>query len=262
MVSDFEQVIVMQLLLEKPSAYYLSELQQHLDDTTGTWVHVSTICCTVYCLGYTRKRLQHIALQRSDDLRAQYMAEISLFDPCTLVWVDESGFRQRNSIRAYRYSLQGLRAEDHQLKLGKSRINAIGIMSYQGMEDVYLTEDNVNGDIFEHFVGSCLLPILMPFNGVNTHLVVMDNCSVHHLERVVEMINSVGALIRFLPPYSPDLNPIELVFSKVKSFIKANYLVMQSTSIPRVVVSMAFNTITQEDCSLHTTFRIHFLTLL
>ena len=248
MLSDFEQVIVMQLLLEKPSAY-LSELQQHLYDTTGTWVHVSTICRTVYRLGYTRKRLQHIALQRSDDLRAQYMAEISLFDPCTLVWVDESGFRQRNSIRAYGYSLRGLRAEDHQLKLGKSRINAIGIMSYQGMEDVYLTEDNVNGDIFEHFVGSCLLPILMPFNGVNTHsVVVMDNCSVHHVERVVEMINSVGALIRFLPPYSPDLNPIELVFSKVKSFIKANYLVVQSTSIPRVVVSMAFNTITQEDC--------------
>ncbi len=160
-------------------------------------------------------------------------------------------------------SLRGLRAEDHQLKLGKSRINAIGIMSYQGMEDVYLTEDNINGDIFVHFVGSCLLPILMPFNGVNTHsVVVMDNCSVHHVERVVEMINSVGALIRFVPPYSPDLNPIELAFSKVKSFIKANYLVVQSTSISRVVVSMAFNTVTWEDCSLHTTFRIHFLTLL
>ena len=69
-------------------------------------------------------------------------------DPCTLVWVDESGFQQRNSIRAYGYSLQGLRAEDHQLKVGKSRINAIGIMSYHGIDDVYLTEDNVNGDTF------------------------------------------------------------------------------------------------------------------
>ena len=62
------------------------------------------------------------------------------------------------------------------------------------------------------------------------------------------MINSVGALVRLLPPYSPDLNPIELVFSKVKFFTKANYLVVQCTSIPRVVVSLAFNTVTQEDC--------------
>ena len=60
------------------------------------------------------------------------------------------------------------------------------------------------------------------------------------------MINSTGALIRFLPPYSPDLNPIELVFSKVKSFVKANELVFQYS--PRIVVSMAFNTITEHDC--------------
>ena len=81
------------------------------------------------------------------------------------------------------------------------------------MEDVYLTEDNVNGDIFEHFVGSCLLPILMPFNGVNTQsVIVMDNCSVHYLESS----GDDQVWVRFLPPYSPDLN---LVFSKVKSLI-------------------------------------------
>ncbi len=88
----------------------------------------------------------------------------------------------------------------------------------------------------------------MPFNGINSHsVVIMDNCSIHHLERVLEMITSVGALIRFLPPYSPDLNPIELVFSKVKSFWKANDLVVQSTSNPHTLVLMAFNSVTQQD---------------
>ena len=47
-------------------------------------------------------------------------------------------------------------------------------MSFQGGEDVYLTEENVSGDIFEHFVGSCLLPLPMPFNGVNTHSVALS----------------------------------------------------------------------------------------
>ena len=122
-------------------------------------------------------------------------------------------------------------------------------MSLSGMEDIYITEENVNGDIFEHFVASCLLPQLMPFNGVNTHsVVIMDNCSVHHLERVAQMITNTGAILKFLPPYSPDLNPIELVFSKAKSFIKSNHVVMHSTIHPRMIVSMAFNTITQDDC--------------
>ena len=115
-LNEFEQVTVMQILIDNPCVYP-REIQRQLYDATGTWVHLSTICRAVHCLGFTRKRLQHIALQRSDDLRAQYMSEISLFDPCTLVWVDESGFRQRNSIRAYGYSLRGLRVIEPRLDI-------------------------------------------------------------------------------------------------------------------------------------------------
>lgn len=247
LLSEFEQLTVLQSMIDHPGIY-LTELQQLLYDATGTWVHVSTICRTVHHLGFTRKRLQHIALQRSDELRAQFMAEISVFNPSMLVWVDETGFRRRNSIRTYGYSLRGMRATDYQLSVGQKSINAIAVMSLAGVEDFYLTEENVNGDIFEDFIRTTLLPILMPFNGANSHsVVVLDNCSVHHLETVLQMITSVGALVRFLPPYSPDLNPIELVFSKVKSFWKANSLVAQSTSNPRTLVSMAFSTVSQED---------------
>ena len=77
-------------------------------------------------------------------------------------------------------------------------------MSVHGMEDIYITEENINGDTFEHFVATCLLPQLMPFNGINTHsIVVMDNCSVHHMERVTEMITSVGALLKCPPRLQP-----------------------------------------------------------
>ena len=62
------------------------------------------------------------------------------------------------------------------------------------------------------------------FNGTNDRsIVVMDNASVHHVDRVVATIQQTGALVRFLPPYySPDLNPIKEVFAKVKSYLKAN----------------------------------------
>ena len=248
LLSEFEQITVLQSMIDRPGIF-LIELQQHLNEVTGTTVHISTICRTVHRLGFTRKCLQHIALQRSDEKRAEFMAEISTFDPSTLIWVDETGFRRRNSVRAYGYSLRGMRATDYQLRVGQKSINAIAVMSLEGgVDDVYLSQENVNGDIFEDFVRTTLLPILMPFNGTNSHsVVIMDNCSIHHLERVLEMITSVGALVKFLPPYSPDLNPIELVFSKVKSFWKANDLVVQSTSSPRTLVSMAFNTITLQD---------------
>ena len=164
LLSEFEQITVLQSMIDTPGIY-LTELQQKLNDATGKWIHLSTICRTVHRLGFTRKRLQHIALQRSEELRAQYMAEISVFDPSMLVWVDETGFQRRNSIRAYGYSLRGMRATDYQLTIGRKRINAIAVMSLEGVEDVYLSEENVNGVIFEDFVRTTLLPILMPFNG-------------------------------------------------------------------------------------------------
>ena len=49
----------------------------------------------------------------------------------------------------------------------------------------------------------------------------MDNASIHHIDGIVDMITSIGALVIFLPPYSPDYNPIEEAFSKVKTLIKA-----------------------------------------
>ena len=49
---------------------------------------------------------------------------------------------------------------------------------------------------------------------------IIDNCSIHHIPGVVEMIQEVGALVHFLPPYSPDYNPIEEAFSKVKTTLR------------------------------------------
>ena len=61
----------------------------------------------------------------------------------------------------------------------------------------------------------------MPFDGYNPHsIVIMDNCSIHHVLGIKEMIEETGALLLFLPPYCPDFNPIEEAFSKVKSVLR------------------------------------------
>ena len=57
-----------------------------------------------------------------------------------------------------------------------------------------------------------------------------------------------GALIRYLPPYSPDLNPIEEVFAQVKQFLKGNHLAYHCTSEPRIMLTAAFNSVEPVDC--------------
>ena len=82
-------------------------------------------------------------------------------------------------------------------------------MSTDGIEDVFITDGSLDGDVFLYFVRKQLLPILQPFDCND------GQCAIHHVDSVVARINSVGALVRFLPSYSPDMNPIESVFSEV-----------------------------------------------
>ena len=76
----------------------------------------------------------------------------------------------------------------------------------------------------------------------------MDNASIHHIAEVADLILHTGALLHFLPPYSPDLNPVEQVFSKVKAIIKENDQLLQVFSQQRVLLTTAYDMITDHDC--------------
>jgi hypothetical protein len=84
----------------------------------------------------------------------------------------------------------------------------------------------------------------------------MDNASIHHTEQVVDMIeNQLKARLLFLPPYSPDLNPAEEVFSKVKTIMKQNDSLLQVCSHEemRVFLTIAFGMVTRGDCNSYIT---------
>ena len=96
-------------------------------------------------------------------------------------------------------------------------------MLMAGFNDYKAMSCTVDDDKFYVFIQASLLPHLMPFDGSNPHsIVILDNCSIHRVPRVVEMIQEVDALVHFLPPYSLDYNPIEEAFSKVTVNLKAN----------------------------------------
>ena len=74
-----------------------------------------------------------------------------------------------------------------------------------------------------------LLCRLNPFDGINHHsIIIMDNDSVQHVQETVDMLEEFGVLMYFIPPYSPDCNPIEELFSMLKSVLKANEYLSES----------------------------------
>ena len=252
LLGDFEQIIILRLILENPGIY-LHELADELQDVFGVTISVPTVCRTLKSMGCSRQVMRQIALQRSESLRAHFMSEVSVYDPAMLVWLDESGCDRRHAARKYGYSIRGIPVCDHRILIRGKRYTSIPILSMQGIHDVFITEGTTNGEKFAEFVEEYLLPHLLPFNGINPRsVVIMDNASIHHIHQVSDLIeNRAGAKILFLPPYSPDLNPVEGIFSQIKSIMKQHDKLFQVFSAPRVLLLMAFEQITTENCLSH-----------
>ena len=167
---------------------------------------------------------------------------------CLLIFIDETGSDNRNALRKYGYSLRGKTPVSHALLVRGERASAIACMSNSGLLDVQTIIGTSDGDTFYKFVHTHLLPHLMPFNGTNPHsIVILDNCSIHHVPEVAKAVQDVGSLLIFLPPYSPDLNPIEELFSKVKKVMKSSQLELSQIDIETLLLA-SFATVTTEDC--------------
>ena len=91
----------------------------------------------------------------------------------------------------------------------------VGALTLRGFIAPWVLDGPINRDAFETYVAKVLVPELRPGD-----VVVMDNLSSHKGHRVREMIEAAGAELRYLPPYSPDLNPIENAFAKLKAMLR------------------------------------------
>ncbi len=90
---------------------------------------------------------------------------------------------------------------------------------------------------------------MMPFNGINARsIAIMDNLSVHHVREVLDLFNQAGILVLFLPPYSPDLNPMEEAFSYIKSYLRKHDELLQAVPNPQDIIGSAFYSITVNHC--------------
>ena len=146
--------------------------------------------------------------------REAFKAWLAGVDPTKVKAVDESGVVQGMRL-GYGYAKRGTRLVVHApLRKGK-RISLLGWLGYDGSGALVLHQGTVKRWHFRGFVRAHLLPSLKPGD-----VVLWDNARIHEAPDLVEQIEALGATVRPLPRYSPEFNPIELLWSKLKHWIK------------------------------------------
>jgi len=135
-------------------------------------------------------------------------------DAKRLIFIDET-WAKTNMTRLRGRALRGKRLIDKSPHGHWKTTTLIAALGIEGVRCSTVVDGAVNRDVFAAFVKQVLVPALRPGD-----IVVMDNLSSHKGSRIRELIESAGAEVLFLPPYSPDLNPIEMIFSKIKQLLR------------------------------------------
>lgn len=149
--------------------------------------------------------------------RAAWREEFAAIDPARLVFVDESGASTAMD-HTYGRAPSGLRV-DGPVPQGHWKVVTLTAAVRLGgvPESACLAFDGAtNTAAFEGYVERCLAPALRPGD-----IVIMDNLSCHKTAEVARLIGAAGAEVRYLPAYSPDLNPIERLFAKLKAWLRS-----------------------------------------
>jgi len=149
--------------------------------------------------------------------RARWRRYQGRFDPRRLVFIDET-WAKTNMTRSHGRCRKGERLLA-KAPFGRWRtLTFLAALRHDRIDAPILFDGPINGVRFRAYVEQALIPTLAPGD-----IVIMDNLGSHKGQAVRAAIRQAGAHLFFLPPYSPDLNPIEMAFSKLKSFLrKAN----------------------------------------
>ena len=146
--------------------------------------------------------------------RRRWIREQGFLDPARLVFIDETAV-STNMVRSNGRSPRGERLIGY-VPLGHwETVTLVAGLRHTGIVAPMLINGAMNGEIFLAYLEQCLAPTLK-----RRDIVVVDNLPAHRVFGVEEAIEAVGASLRYLPQYSPDLNPIEMVFHPLKAFLR------------------------------------------
>jgi transposase len=197
---------------------------------TGRWTSLWRRCTSARfravarrCSGFLSamasllKKVLHASEQERADVaraRRRWIGKQGLLDSTHLVFIDETSVNT-SMTRSFGRGLRGERVIGHVPFAVWKTLTFVAALRCDRMTAPMMIKGALNGEVFLAYVEQCLVPTLR-----RGDIVIMDNVPAHKVEGVQEAIEAVGATLRYLPPYSPDLNPIENAYSAFKTFLR------------------------------------------
>ena len=157
-----------------------------------------------------------------------------------MVFLDESGVNT-GLTRNYGRSFGKERVKDSVPFNRPLRTTIVSSVRLNGEYAHQVIDGAMNSKLFKEYIEKVLCPTLKVGD-----IVIMDNLSSHKVKGIKELIESVGAKLKYLPPYSPDYNPIELLWSKMKSFLR-KWKIRVKEKLPEAITN-AISFVTESDC--------------
>lgn len=151
---------------------------------------------------------------RVRDLRETFLEALQGEDVTQFVFVDETSTNLTYA-RRYARAEGGQRTGQGVPLHGGPNVTLVAALGAQGLQAAMTVSGAVNGDVFAAYLDQVLGPTLAP-----GAVVVLDNLAAHKVAGLAEIAAAHGARLLYLPPYSPDFNPIELAFSKLKTWLR------------------------------------------
>jgi transposase len=147
--------------------------------------------------------------------RQAFLDKLRTIAPEKLIFLDESGVTTQMT-RAWGRAPKGERIAEATPQGHWQVLTTLGTLSLRGLDAVMTIASPTDGEVFTAYVEQVLAPRLQPGN-----VLVLDNLSAHKVSGIRQLIEARGAELLYLPPYSPDLNPIEKAWFKLKQYLRA-----------------------------------------
>lgn len=238
-----EGEMYLRLLLIKECDLTLAELCDRYEQAYGVRVSIGTMFNTLERLNITRKKKAFYDPKKESETTQEekkaYDAQLEKIPEDKRYYIDETG-SCLNMTPHYGRSLQGERVYDEKPTDPGVRVNTVAILSKEGVKASYTYTGSLTAEVFILYLDTFVLPLLD-----KEQTLIMDRHPVHRAESVQNYLKKNNINFLYIPSYSPELNPIEEAFSKIKQYIKKQ----KARTLDEIlnVLKKAFSIITMED---------------
>ena len=200
----------------RPQAY-LEEIRDWLYDEFDLELSISSVSRELKKMKWSRKVASKKALEQSEPLRRVFQARVQTnYTADQIVAIDESACNERTGDRKYGWGPIGQSVELKYSMKRSERWSLLPAMTVDGCLTHCIFQGAITAKIMLDFLETEVLPKLTPGH----HVLLMDNASIHRSPAILQLCRDFSIQLEYLPPYSPDYNPIEKSFKVLKSWMK------------------------------------------